>query len=49
MKESNLELQKTVANRLKKYGISCSTIDYVEELDREIVDLLAKHRREKLR
>ena len=49
MKESNLELQKTVVNRLKKYGISCSTIDYVEELDREIVDLLAKHRREKLR
>lgn len=49
MKESNLELQKTVANRLKKYGISCSTIDYVEELDREIVDLLAKHRGEKLR
>lgn len=49
MKESNLELQKTVANRLKKYGISCSTIDYVEELDREIVDLLVKHRGEKLR
>ena len=49
MKESNLELQKTVANRLKKFGISCSTIDYVEELDREIVDLLAKHRGEKLR
>ena len=49
MKESNLELQKTVVNRLKKYGISCSTIDYIEELDREIVDLLAKHRGEKLR
>ena len=49
MKESNLELQKTVTERLKKFGISCSTIDYVEELDREIVDLLAKHRGEKLR
>ena len=49
MKEANLKLQKTVTERLKKFGISCSTIDYVEELDREIVDLLAKHRREKLR
>lgn len=49
MKEANLKLQKTVTERLKKFGISCSTIDYVEELDREIVDLLAKHRGEKLR
>ena len=49
MKEANLKLQKTITERLKKFGISCSTIDYVEELDREIVDLLAKHRGEKLR
>lgn len=49
MKETNLKLQADVTDKLKKYGISCSTIDYLDELDKEIVDLLAKHRGEKIK
>lgn len=49
MKETNLRLQAEVTDKLKKYGISCSTIDYLDELDREIVDLLAKHRGERIK
>lgn len=49
MKETNLRLQAEVTEKLKKYGISCSTIDYIDELDKEIIDLLAKHRGERLK
>ena len=49
MKETNLRLQAEITDKLKKYGISCSTIDYLDELDREIVDLLAKHRGERIK
>ncbi|MDO4187347.1 MAG: DUF58 domain-containing protein [Lachnospiraceae bacterium] len=49
IKETNLRLQAEVTEKLKKYGISCSTIDYLDELDKEIVDLLAKHRGERIR
>lgn len=47
MEDTNLRLQAEITDRLKAYGISCSTIDYVDELDKEIIDLLAKHRGEK--
>lgn len=43
-KEKNLAMQNEATERLKKYGIPCSTIDYLDELDREIIDLLAKHK-----
>lgn len=49
MKEANLRLQAEITDKLKKYGISCSTIDYIDELDREIVDLLARHRGERIK
>ena len=39
--------EKEVTDKLKKYGIACSTIDYIDELDKEIIDLLAKHRLER--
>lgn len=47
MKNKNLNMQKEITDKLKKFGISCSTIDYIQELDEEIVDPLAKHRLEK--
>lgn len=49
VKETNLRLQQEITEKLKKFGISCSTIDYIDELDKEIVDLLAKHRGERIR
>ena len=49
MKDKYFELQDEVTEKLKKYGISCSTIDYVDELDKEIIDLLAKHRGERIK
>ena len=49
MKNKYFELQDEVTEKLKKYGISCSTIDYVDELDKEIIDLLAKHRGERIK
>lgn len=35
-------------DKLKKYGIPCSTIDYIDELDSEMMDLLNKHKSEVL-
>lgn len=49
MKDKYFELQDAVTEKLKKYGISCSTIDYIDELDKEIIDLLAKHRGERIK
>lgn len=49
MMETKMRLQEDMTQRLKTYGISCSTIDYLDELDKEIVDLLAKHRGERFR
>ena len=49
VRETNFRLQSEITEKLKKYGISCSTIDYIDELDKEIVDLLAKHRGERIR
>lgn len=49
MRERNLKLAGEVTEKLKKYGISVSTIDYLEELDKEIIDLLAKHRGERIK
>lgn len=46
--DRNLSLQSEITERLKKYGISCSTIDYLDELDKEIIDLLAKHRGQRI-
>ena len=41
------DIEGEVTDKLKKYGIACSTIDYIDELDKEIIDLLAKHRLER--
>lgn len=49
MRNHGLELINKMNERFKKYGISCSTIDYLEELDKEIIDLLAKHRGERIK
>lgn len=49
MTENKMKLTEEVTDRLKNYGISCSTIDYIDELDKEIVDLLAKHRGERIK
>lgn len=43
-KERNLAMQNEATEKLMKYGIPCSTIDYLDELDREIIDLLEKHK-----
>lgn len=43
IKEKNLDMIKSATERLQKYGIPCSTIDYLGELDKEIIDLLAKN------
>lgn len=48
MSESRGRISEEVNGKLKKYGISCSTIDYLDELDKEIVDLLARHRGERI-
>lgn len=49
MKEKNKTLVLEITDKLKKYGISCSTIDYLDELDKEIIDLLARHRGERIK
>lgn len=46
-RERNLQLQNGAYEKLKRFGIACSTVDYLEELDREILDLLDKHKFEK--
>ena len=43
-RQRNLDLQKDAQDKLMKYGIPMSTIDYLDELDREIIDLLEKHK-----
>jgi len=47
MKEKKQKMQKDCMEKLKKYGIPCCTIDYLEELDLEIMNLLSLHRMEK--
>lgn len=47
MKEKKSAIEKEAMEKLKKYGISCSTIDYLDELDREIINLLEKHKLDK--
>lgn len=44
IKARNLLMIDKAMERFKKFGISCSTIDYLGELDKEIIDLLAKHK-----
>lgn len=44
IKDKNLSMIAEEEERLKKYGIPCSTIDYVGELDREIINLLEKRK-----
>ena len=43
-REMNLNLQNEAEQKLKKYGISSATIDYTAEIDREIINLLDKHK-----
>lgn len=47
IKEKNLEMIKMATDRLMKFGIPCSTIDYLGELDKEIIDLLSKNKIDK--
>lgn len=42
-KEMKISTIKNAEERLKKKGIPCATVDYVDEIDREIINLL-KHR-----
>lgn len=44
IKARNLLMIDKAMERFKRFGISCSTIDYIGELDKEIIDLLAKHK-----
>ena len=44
---SKATVEKEVADKLKKFGVSCSTFDNVDELEKEILDLLAKHSADK--
>lgn len=48
LKQKKTELSKRCMEKLKKYGIPCATIDYKDELDREIIDLLNTHKFEKI-
>lgn len=41
------KFENQAIEKLKNYGIPCSTIDYLDELDKEIIELLAKHKMEK--
>jgi len=47
IKSSKEVVSKEVADKLKKFGVSCSTFDNVDELEKEILDLLAKHSADK--
>ena len=43
-RQKNLDMQREAQDKLMQYGIPMSTIDYLDELDREIIDLLEKHK-----
>lgn len=43
-KEKKDALQKECMEKLKSYGIPCSTVDYLDELEMEIIRLLEKHK-----
>ena len=43
-RQKNLDMQREAQDKLMQYGITMSTIDYLDELDREIIDLLEKHK-----
>lgn len=43
-KEQKQALHKQCMDKLKHYGIPCSTVDYLDELDLEIIQLLEKHK-----
>ena len=43
-RQQNLDMQREAQDKLMQYGIPMSTIDYLDELDREIIDLLEKHK-----
>lgn len=43
-RQKNLDMQREALDKLMQYGIPMSTIDYLDELDREIIDLLEKHK-----
>ena len=43
-RQRNLDMQREAQDKLMQYGIPMSTIDYLDELDREIIDLLEKHK-----
>lgn len=45
--EKNMALIDEATNRLMKYGIPCSTIDFSAEIDKEILNLLKKNNIEK--
>lgn len=46
-RNNKAEAQRTMENKLKKYGIPCVTVDYLKELDFELLNLLDRHKSEK--
>lgn len=42
-KEKKMSMQAEATEKLKRFGIACSTVDYADELDREMLELLKKH------
>lgn len=44
IKNQNLSLIKEAEERFTKFGIPCSTVDYIDELDKEIINLLEKNK-----
>lgn len=46
-RERKLEMEAEALEKMKKYGIANVTLDDEEELDREMIDLLNKHKLEK--
>lgn len=43
-RERKEALQKQCMDKLKQYGIPCVTVDYLDELDKEIIQLLGQHK-----
>lgn len=46
VQQRKYEHYKNAMDKLKKYGIACSTIDYLDELDVEMMNLLGMHKAE---
>ena len=45
--DNKARMEREASEKLKKYGIANVTLDDEKELEREIIDLLNKHKAEK--